>query len=275
MKKTIRTFIANLLLFCLLHTTSKAWGPIFKLEIINDNNQKVPLYIGVDSLATDGYDEEVPFKFGDTVIYENFDLPPAPPTGIYCFIVRDTLLSNDTKSYVDIRSIPENQDEFFHQYRLEIPKWDAANVDNPILKIHWGKLPDGIDSAKISCRGCYGPDSVKYTNMHEDEEFITNNIFHRRFDILVWYNKKHIAIAEELVSEVFYSVENNRLTVNYSDNNYSNEFQTLNIYSLLGTKLLSTSENSIDISGFAIGTYLIELIDKRGKSHTNRLLITR
>jgi Ca2+/H+ antiporter len=69
-------------------------------------------------------------------------------------------------------------------------------------------------------------------------------------------------------------VENNRLTVNYNDKNYNSEFQMLNIYSLLGTKSISSQENSIDISGLTVGIYFIELITKTG-THTHRLLITR
>ena len=255
MKKNILFWVANLLFVFLCHSTSEAWGPKFRIELSNGNNPNCSLYVGVDTLATDGHDSLIVFYFDTLELREFHDLPPAPPGNItFCYIVRDTLMPNDSKSYVDIRSIPTDQDEFFHRYRLEVSKWAIISA-YPVLTINWGKLPDGIDSAKIVCRGCGRPD----VDMRENEEFVTDNDFHRRFDILVWYNKKHISVEENFDFAVSYFIDGNWLRIN------SNDFQTINIYSILGEKLISSQDDNINIAGLSTGVYFIKFIDKAGR----------
>jgi len=262
MKQTIKIFILKTAIFFISNTVGFSFGPIFKLELTNDNGKKQNVFVGVDSLATDGYDADIEFKFGDTVLTENYDLPPFwMPGMMYCVLVRDSLEGNTTLTYVDIRSIPENENKFFHHYKLEVLNWAASMYFDTELIINWGKLPDGIDSAKIILKVL---DST--IDMREKEKFILNNAFHTRFDIFVWYNKEHNFVEETSEFEIFYFIENNFLTVN----NGSNNFEKINIYSLLGTKIISSNENSIDIGGLAVGIYFVELIDKTGQKIFNK-----
>ena len=75
------------------------------------------LFIGVDSLATDGYDGGIVFTFGDTTLTEDLDLPPFE-FGLVCRLIRDSNDPANTYTYVDMRGI--HDEPFFHKYTMLI-----------------------------------------------------------------------------------------------------------------------------------------------------------
>jgi len=240
------------------------FAPKFKITFNNEVNDTAKLYFGVDSQATDGWDADVPFIFEDTILKEDLDLPPIPPNSLSCRIIRDTLHPSDSYSYVDMRSIPEDKDEFCHKYIIKI-FW-TIQTNNPTICAVWGKLPKGIDSAKIRCYEWL--DDNKFINMKNDESVILDNSAYKTMHLWVWYNKKNTCIYNSVITQdISPNPANDYIRV--TDNNYSN----YSIYDLAGNLIkydiisnkhlfvvnLNNCDNTlfIDIQNLIAGQYTI------------------
>lgn len=250
MKKILFVF-----LFCipfLSYAGENLWGPKIKLKTVNDIGQYGICYIGVDENATDGWDKDVKFNFDGEELVEYEFLPPAPPSSIYCVMIKDSLLPYDSESYVDFRGIPYYTDTFIHKYRMNVT-WGKYSQN---ITIHWGQLPDGIDSAKFSCYEWM--DGIEPIDMKSVEEVnITNDAF-RRFDFTIWYNKKQSGI--EYNNSITSKLVNDFLLVDETKYIYCS------IINVCGADVFNTEikSNYIDLRNLPTGVYLVRLLDMHG-----------
>lgn len=239
-----------------------AWGPKIKLDFINDVEDIIKLFIGVDSLATDGYDSGVVFHYKDseldTMLMEDIDLPP-PFQNMACRLVKDSNNAASSYSYVDFRGIP-TEAKFHHRYWVNIRWHKADNVaQNRKINLHWGKLPDGIDSAKIRCREWW-EDEDFYIDMRNVVGLELDNIneaVYNNFFINVWFSKD-VGIT--------YNKDNKNLILfpNPADNyiNLLNDDYTYyNIYNLVGEELMTGNikDKVISVVDLSKGTYILIL----------------
>jgi hypothetical protein len=241
------------------------WGPKIKLELKNDGIQTSKLFLGVDTQATDGWDKDIIFNFKDstidTTLSEDVDLPPAPMYQMYCRLVKDSNQATASYSYVDFRSIPTNTDIFFHKYWLNIVWYSETAF--PKVYIKWGKLPNGIDSAKIHCREWM--DDNLYINMQDVEGIELDNEAYKNCFIHIWYNKEHSGIEEpKLLDIVLYPNPTDNF-INLYNENYDN-YSIINSIGteFINSKLKLVANNKIDIQGIPSGAYSIILTNKYG-----------
>ncbi|MDR0926354.1 MAG: T9SS type A sorting domain-containing protein [Ignavibacteria bacterium] len=246
------------------------WGPKIKFEVTNDAKQRTNLYIGVDSNATDGYDKDVLFIYEADTLHEDMDLPPPPPKSMYVLLVKDSLNPYGSYSYVDMRSIPSNS--FFHKYRINI-RW--YNTGNPWVNIHWGKLPSGIDSAKIHCYEWF--DESYFFDMKGDTALRLDNEAYQNCDIYIWYNQNsalsdepnvenYLTIFPNPVGDFLTFVTHSQIT-SYDNLHYS-------IYSMAGEQVLANSINTnmIDVSSLMPGCYSIIIKNSNGDNIYNNFI---
>ena len=246
-----------------VYNPNPTWGPKIKLNLTNDAEQSINLFIGVDSLATDGYDSGIVFRYKDseldTTLREDYDLPPAAPQTMTCRLVKDSLNPTSSYSYVDFRSI-SNSDKFLHRYWINI-RW--YSTQNPKINLHWGKLPIGIDSAKIRCREWMDNDDF-HINMHEVEGLELDNESYKNLFINVWFNKNHIGIK--------YDKDNNLILYPNPTDNYvnllSNDYTYYSIRNILGEELMigKIEDNKINVVNLPQGVYILILNKNNNQS---------
>lgn len=254
-----------LLFLCNFSIFAADWGPKIKISTTNDVGQQGDCYIGVDVLASDGWDEGVIFNFDGQELKEYDCLPPmAPPGTIYCVIVRDSTLPYDSYTYTDFRGIPETK-QFMHKYRLEV-MWGPYSQK---INIKWGKLPDGIDSAKFRCYEWF--DATPDVDMRQVEEITIDNEALHRFDFTIYYNKDHSGIIEKSLDfiDIYPNVVEDYF---YIDNL---QFQSCEILNTCGSSVLhleNLTENQINTKNLVSGLYFIKLIDNYGKIHFSKII---
>ena len=242
------------------------WGPKIKLEFENDIEQTARLFIGVDTLATDGYDDGVVFHYQDSLLdttftlMEDLDLPPPPPYTMYCRLIRDTTNPAGSYSYVDFKGIPADEDKFFHQYIITIV-WFVESFDSAWININWGELPDGIDSAKFRCYQWMDDDY--YVNMRDTNGVVLDNSAYKNCFVYVWYNKKHTDISYENEEDIILYPNPSNDYISFYNENYTDYF----IVNSAGEELMSgnlspQSNNKINIRNIPAGAYTM-LVNKR------------
>ncbi|MCL2039515.1 MAG: leucine-rich repeat domain-containing protein [Bacteroidetes bacterium] len=243
-----------------------AWGPKIKLDFTNDVSDRIKLFIGVDTLATDGYDSGIVFRYKDstldTNLIEDIDLPP-PFNNMTCRLVKDSNNATGSYSYVDFRGIPV-ETKFHHRYWINV-RWHKADSATQIrkIKLNWGKLPEGIDSAKIRCREWW--DTDLYINMHEAESLDLediNDIVYNNLFIDIWFSKG-VGIT--------YNKDNNDLIFPNPTENYINllddDYTHYSIYNLVGEAQMSgkIEDNKINVVNLPSGTYIL-ILNKNNNS---------
>jgi hypothetical protein len=170
-----------------------------------------------------------------------------------------------------MRGIPQFEDIFMHFYHINIA-W--ANTIAPEVKINWGKLPQGIDSAKLHCYQWFEDD--KYINMKEEEELVMKNEFYNKdFYIYVWYNKNHTSIDNNSYTddEIHVSPNPSSDYIKFSSTEQLNEYIIYDMtgYCIQSGKLFSTNDN-INIKSIPIGEYFINFENYSGKKYTYKFL---
>lgn len=251
MKRTkLFTFAFLALVFIGKAQADTEWGPKLELKFTNDAQQVRTLYIGVDANATDGYDSAVVFNFNGHELQEDIDLPPAPPNGLYCTLSKDTNDPYGTQSYVDFKGIPEST-TFMKMYRVNLT-WYITTYPATV-KIDWGSLPAGIDSAKIRCYEWF--DEEQYVNMEETENMLLDNEAYRTCYIWLWYNQGVSVNETEDKNALLYPNPTSEIL------NINDEIQYAKIYSANGELMLTSNTNQISVRHLPEGTYFIEYKD--------------
>jgi hypothetical protein len=251
----IKYLIAIISLVLLAVPLKAQGGPKLQFTLTNEVGDISKVWLGVDSMATNGWDSAVVFTYKDTSLMEDVDLPPFPPYGMICYIIKDSTRPYDSYSYVDFKSIPKNTKQFVHKYRFYI-RW--ANVTaEPTINIDWGKLPDGIDSAKI--RAWEWMDTNRFVNMKTDSIMLLDNQAYKNVDITIWYND-YVSIAEDK-NETKLLLYPNPATqfINIKDLPPSTPVK---IYSGMGELMYDGNESSIFINELSNGTYFIKIGNK-------------
>ncbi len=247
-----------------------SWGPKIKLEVSNIHGQKSTLYFGVDAKATDGLDKDT-FFFDEKKLIEDYDLPTSMPSGILaCVMIRDTTNPTDyLESYVDFRQIP-GSDTFMHKFQLLKCSWGMIEPqDVKPIKIYWGKLPDGIDSAKF--RGRQWMKDAKEIDMKTVEYIDSASlIYDKSFYITIWFNKNSGNFQKtDEITAIYPNITND-----YTYCNIANAYQYM-IINMQGQVLSNQrfdNDSRINVQNLNSGVYYIQIFDLDGKMYIDKII---
>ncbi len=189
------------------------------------------LVFGAVSGATDGIDEHL----GEE------ELPPfvPPEIEILAFMNLDTLSAAGLYSYVDFRSVPEDFNDFFHQYRVVLFK-----RSNSLITISWLSLLPQIKSAFMADRF----DGIMFKAQMKDTNNVTiNNQFLDRidFNIKVWYTKNNSSVKNNSSEiKIFPNPASKFLKIKAVDL----EYKTIELYNSIGEMVGEYDINSMNLS---------------------------
>lgn len=226
------------------------------LKVNNFKGQQDTLcYFGVNTLATDSVD----FNLGEA------DFPPAPAPGnstLQAFLNMDTVGVPGIWTYKDYRSVPENQNEFYRQYKL-MTFWGSGDS----LRVYWGKLPVSIKSAYFT--DIIGGLAIS-VDMQKQESVVIKNKSVDKFFVKVVYDKlSSIGTNPELNSS--FCIAPNPVT----DQFYIllDSITTYDIYNNAG-KMVISGENKgpVEVNGLPAGLYIIKLKSADGKVLTEKFI---
>lgn len=243
MKKNI-VFIIGLL-FAISYAKAD-FKSIINIKLQNNANQELSAYsCGAQTGASDGVDKTL----------GELDLPPMPlmPGILGAMFDMDTLHTDGTFSYIDIRSVPENTDYFIHQYLFNVYFGGGDTLD-----IIWGKLPGNIDSAIIQD---YAYDMTKLirVDMKKQQKIVVGNSFVNKFTIKIWYNKLNSVVEESPKPDeilLFPNPGNGVINVNSAV-----DYNKYEIYATTGELISADSFNGkyINIPNLSSGVYIVKL----------------
>jgi hypothetical protein len=128
--------IAIIAIFMYSEAISEEFDVRVRLTIDNTFATDSLLEFGAVSSATDGLDAHL----------GEIEIPPFPPPAFDIFAIfnLDTTNIDGLFSYKDFRSVPADENEFHHRYKIELNKRVPS-----VATISWGKLPDYVKSARI------------------------------------------------------------------------------------------------------------------------------
>ncbi|PKL85463.1 MAG: hypothetical protein CVV22_07845 [Ignavibacteriae bacterium HGW-Ignavibacteriae-1] len=242
MKKYI-VFIS--LLFASISVHSQIHS-VINLNITNDRGA-TPSWtygFGVSHLATDGVDKEL----------GEFDLPPAPPEGLYVYfeyIYNKFGVDEIIATNMDIKALPE-EEHFYIKHKLNI-KWSFSKE----VYIKWNNLAFSEHIDSIFIKDPFDGQFVKADMKKKDSLLLTNNAF-TVFYIHVYYSKNAASVIEnEIISdyEVFPNPVVDILSVGKKD------FKDLIVYSIDGRVIARFTGNEvISVNNLPRGLYFY-LID--------------
>lgn len=202
------------------------------------------LVFGIHSLATDSTD----FNLGEK------NLPPFPPPAPELFCVFN-LDSNDIAglwSYLDLRSIPENENVFTHKYEIKLYKRSTS-----LVTVSWQGLNPEITEAIISDK--LGGVIFK-ADMKKENSVLINNPFLSQLNILltITYDKRLVSVEDDLSSySVYPNPATDRLIVE-TKNSYKYEILDMFGASVANGSLEGT-KNNINVTTLNSGLYLLKL----------------
>lgn len=191
-----------------------------------------------------------------------FEIPPIPPIeGIWAALNMDTLTAAGLWSYKDYRSVPKDNENFYHRYNLIYGFGDGTKIT-----IKWNKLPKTIDSAYIT--DIVTGTIIKVDMFKNDSLLITNRAIDKLY-ISVWYNKNNVSVYDNNDNEI--SVYPNPASeILKIDSKIDVEY--VQIFDLMGNTILKSSNNNIGLNSISSGVYTIKIVTIDNKESYKRFV---
>jgi len=253
----------NICLFALLLLTNNLIAD-FNIKVrLNFENELGVVYdklvFGAVSGATDGIDE----------FLGEMELPPFPPPEIeiLAFMNLDTISAAGLYSYLDFRSVPEDVDDFLHQYRIVLFK-----RSNSLITISWQSLLPQIKSAIMADRF----DGIMFkAQMKDSNQVRINNQFLDRidFNIKVWYSKTGSSVNQIEDNIILYpNPAKSNINIEFNELFYGKMELFNSLGEKLGEYLVNNDTIQINIEKFTTGNYYI-VLSNNTKIHTKKFII--
>ncbi len=217
------------------------------------------LVFGAVSSATDGLDTHL----------GEIEIPPFPPPAFDVFAVfnLDTINIEGLYSYKDFRSVPADENEFHHRYKIDLNKRVPS-----VATISWNKLPNYIKSARIydELGLLFSADMTKTTSVVINNE----NLPKVPIYIDVVYTKVPTSIPENKeIFEVFPNPSNSWISVSNST-----KVSKIEIYNELSELMFNTNlptSEKINLVNLKNGIYFIKILDINNNIYFKKLIINR
>ncbi|MCL5991690.1 MAG: T9SS type A sorting domain-containing protein [Bacteroidetes bacterium] len=152
------------------------------IELMDEFDSNYTLVFGVDESATNTWDS----------LLGEFNAPRWPPYDSFhaAFEIFDSVrLQELVWSYKDFRPIIDSQ-HFYVQYSINVVRGDGK-----LLIFNWGKMPEFIDSAKITDRE-EDLDLEDFSLTGTKKSDTVRNTSHNDFYVKVWYNNEPKIVYE-------------------------------------------------------------------------------
>jgi len=254
--------IAIITLFMCSLSRAEEFDVRVRLTIDNTFAIDTLLAFGAVSSATDGLDAHL----------GEIEIPPFPPPAFDIFAVfnLDTTNIEGLFSYKDFRSVPADEIEFHHRYKIDLNKRVPS-----IATISWGKLPDFVKSARIYDE--LGP--LFSADMTNTNSVVINNENLPKVPIYidVVYTKVPTSVPETKDNfEIYPNPSNGYIYIRNSRN-----ISKIEIYNELAELMYNTNNTNslgcekINLVNLKNGVYFIKIFDINNNIYFNKLIINR
>lgn len=244
----MKKYIILILLFILLAENLKSQvHSVTNLNITNDRGAKLSWNygFGASHMATDGVDKEL----------GEFDLPPAPPEGLYVFfeyIYNRDGLDEIISTNMDIKAVPD-EEHFYIKHKLNI-KWGFSKE----VYIKWNNLSFSAHVDSVFIKDPFDGQFIKADMKQKDSILLRNSAF-TVFYIHVYYSKNPASIVDGYENlkdyQVFPNPVDDILSIGKKD------FNDLIVYSSDGRMIARFEKNElISLKHLQTGIYFY-LID--------------
>lgn len=251
--------LSIILAFWAVEATAQSFDSRIRLTFENELATDNLIVIGADSDATDSLDKPLGELY----------LAPFPPPAPDLFVVSnwDTNDLSGKWTYTDLRSVPGDQIEFYHRYRIILFK----RVDSRV-KITWTSIPGSIKSAVISDK----LGGILFSaDMKTADSVIFDNKFLDRLEINVdvWFDKNGVSVIDDDTDD--YAIYPNPAS-DYIRIKNSENINQISIYNVLGDKVgeydSATAQDILNISNLTEGNYILKIM-KTDNTFTTRSII--
>jgi hypothetical protein len=220
---------------------------VTNLNISNDRGATLSWNygFGVSHLATDGVDSEL----------GEYDLPPAPPEGLYVFfeyIYNRDGMDEIISTNMDIKAVP-TEEHFYIKHKLNI-KWGFSKE----VYIKWNNLAFSAHVDSVFIKDALNGQFIKADMKQKDSILLRNNAF-SVFYIHVYYSKNPASVVDDNENLSDYQVFPNPVDDILSFG--KKDFKDLIVYSI-GGRVIARFENNelISLKHLQTGLYFY-LID--------------
>lgn len=217
------------------------------------------LEFGAVSSATDGLDAHL----------GEIEIPPFPPPAFDIFAIfnLDTTNIDGLFSYKDFRSVPADENEFHHRYKIELNKRVPS-----VATISWGKLPDYVKSARI-----YDELNLLFSaDMKTTNSVVINNENLPKIPIYidVVYTKVPTSVAQKNENFAVYPNPSNGW-ISLSNSEKISKIEIYNELSEIVFNTNSLASEKINLVNLKNGVYFIKIFDINNNIYFKKLLINR
>ncbi|MCX8055905.1 MAG: T9SS type A sorting domain-containing protein [Ignavibacteria bacterium] len=251
--------IAIIAIFMYSEAISEEFDVRVRLTIDNTFASDSLLEFGAVSSATDGLDAHL----------GEIEIPPFPPPAFDIFAIfnLDTTNIDGLFSYKDFRSVPADENEFHHRYKIELNKRVPS-----VATISWGKLPDYVKSARI-----YDELNLLFSaDMKTTNSVVINNENLPKIPIYidVVYTKVPTSVTQDNENFAVYPNPSNGW-ISLSNSEKISKIEIYNELSEIVFNTNSLSSEKINLVNLQNGVYFIKIIDINNNFYFNKLLINR
>lgn len=230
-----------------------------RLTIDNTFASDSLLEFGAVSSATDGLDAHL----------GEIEIPPFPPPAFDIFAIfnLDTTNIDGLFSYKDFRSVPADENEFHHRYKIELNKRVPS-----VATISWGKLPDYVKSARI-----YDELNLLFSaDMKTTNSVVINNENLPKIPIYidVVYTKVPTSVTQDNENFAVYPNPSNGW-ISLSNSEKISKIEIYNELSEIVFNTNSLSSEKINLVNLQNGVYFIKIFDINNYIYFKKLLINR
>lgn len=251
--------IAIIAIFMYSGAISAEFDVRVRLTIDNTFATDSLLEFGAVSSATDGLDAHL----------GEIEIPPFPPPAFDIFAVfnLDTTNIDGLFSYKDFRSVPADENEFHHRYKIELNKRVPS-----VATVSWGKLPDYVKSARI-----YDELNLLFSaDMKTTNSVVINNENLPKIPIYidVVYTKVPTSVAQNNENFSIYPNPSNGW-ISLSNSEKISKIEIYNELSEIVFNTNSLASEKINLVNLQNGVYFIKIFDINNNIYINKLLINR
>jgi len=251
--------IAIIAIFMYSEAISEEFDVRVRLTIDNTFASDSLLEFGAVSSATDGLDAHL----------GEIEIPPFPPPAFDIFAIfnLDTTNIDGLFSYKDFRSVPADENEFHHRYKIELNKRVPS-----VATISWGKLPDYVKSARI-----YDELNLLFSaDMKTTNSVVINNENLPKIPIYidVVYTKVPTSVTQDNENFAVYPNPSNGW-ISLSNSEKISKIEIYNELSEIVFNTNSLSSEKINLVNLQNGVYFIKIFDINNYIYFKKLLINR
>ncbi len=251
--------IAIIAIFMYSEAISEEFDVRVRLTIDNTFATDSLLEFGAVSSATDGLDAHL----------GEIEIPPFPPPAFDIFAIfnLDTTNIDGLFSYKDFRSVPADENEFHHRYKIELNKRVPS-----VATISWGKLPDYVKSARI-----YDELNLLFSaDMKTTNSVVINNENLPKIPIYidVVYTKVPTSVTQDNENFAVYPNPSNGW-ISLSNSEKISKIEIYNELSEIVFNTNSLSSEKINLVNLQNGVYFIKIFDINNYIYFKKLLINR